>query len=51
MTGGSSTTAATEWKIVSLARDTDSEHSNEEDDEFFDCQGENCTSVFSNLLT
>lgn len=25
--------------IGSLARDSDSEHSNDEDDEFFDCQG------------
>ncbi|XP_065202321.1 protein retinal degeneration B isoform X2 [Planococcus citri] len=31
-------TAATEWKIGSLARDSDSEHSDEDDDEFFDCQ-------------
>ncbi|XKL68542.1 hypothetical protein PGB90_004033 [Kerria lacca] len=31
------TSTASEWKIGSLARDSDSEHSNE-DDEFFDCQ-------------
>lgn len=34
----SGTSAAAEWKIGSLARDSDSEHSND-DDEFFDCQG------------
>jgi hypothetical protein len=31
-------TAASEWKLGSLARDSDSEHS-DDDDEFFDCLG------------
>ena len=33
-------TAVTDWKLGSLARDSDSEHSDDDNDEFFDCQGE-----------
>lgn len=32
-------TAVTDWKLGSLARDSDSEHSDDDNDEFFDCQG------------
>lgn len=42
-------TASTGWKIGSLARDTESERSSEDDDEFFDCLGtqKNTSKIFS----